>query len=264
MTLRRILFALMLVLAFATALYPFQRNRWARYEREMQDPIDDPPDAKEATEFAFGRLRYRSPRDGYRYSRWGVDANKSERLFMQAIRRLSRVNVRSIEEIVDIDSDEIFDWPFMYAVGVGDWVINESQARRMRSFFERGGFLMVDDFHNDGEWGDFMVVMNQVFDDPQVIEIADNDPIFHTVYDLSHRFQISGFNIIYGTPWERGGYEPHWRAILDSKGRVVVAACFNQDVGDAWEWADYPPYPERLSSLAFRLGLDYVVYTMTH
>jgi hypothetical protein len=264
MAARRSVFGCMLILALCAAVYPFERNRWWRYEREMQDPIDDPPDANDKTEFAFARLRYRSPRDGFRFSRWGTDANKSERLFMQALRRLSRVNSRSIEEIVDVDSDEIYNWPFLYAVGVGDWVLSDSHAERLRNFFERGGFLMVDDFHNEYEWASFMEGIYKIFPNAQAIEIADGDPIFHTVFDLSKRFQISGYNIVYGSPIERGGVDPHWRAILDGKGRVVVAACHNMDVGDAWEWADAPEYPERLSSLAFRLGVDYVVYDMTH
>lgn len=76
-----------------------------------------PPDAWEKTEFAFTRLRFRSYRDGYwrGHARWGTDANKSERQFMQGLRRLSRVHVRSVEEIVDIDSDDIFNWPWIYA-----------------------------------------------------------------------------------------------------------------------------------------------------
>jgi hypothetical protein len=269
MTARRILFVLTLILGFSAALYPFQRvrssqNRWARYEREMQDPIDDPPDAWEKREFAFGRLRFRSPRDGFYRARWGTDANKGERLFLQALRRLSRVDAQSIEEILDVDDDEMFNWPFMYAVGAGDWIFSPSQAERMRHYFERGGFLVVDDFHNDGEWADFMSGIEMMFPNPQVIEIADDDPIFHTVYDLSQRFQISGFQIISGYPYERGGFEPHWRAILDEKGRIVVAALHNQDAGDAWEWADYPPFPEKISSLAFRLGVNYVTYSLTH
>ena len=107
-------------------------NRWAQYEREMQDPIDDPPDAWEPTEFAFARLRYRSPRDGYfrRFARWGTDANKGDRLFMQAIRRLTRVHVRSVEEIVDVDSDEIFNWPFCMPSA---WAIGCSAIPRRRA-----------------------------------------------------------------------------------------------------------------------------------
>src|SRR4026209_2016484 len=110
MTPRRILLALLLAAGLLTAQRTFRQNRWAQYEAEMQDPIDDPPDAWEKTEFAFARLRFRSPRDGYfRRARWGTDANKSERLFMVALRRLSRVHTRSIEEIVDVDTDEMFN-----------------------------------------------------------------------------------------------------------------------------------------------------------
>ena len=97
-------------------LAQMRQRFWARYEREMQDPIDDPPDALTPAEFAFGRLRYRSPRDGFRRARWGTDANKGERLFIIAIRRLSRINAQSIEEIVDVGSDDLYNWPFMYAV----------------------------------------------------------------------------------------------------------------------------------------------------
>src|SRR3970282_1612841 len=108
MTARRIL-APMLVVALAAALsgaqYERGPRRWAQYEREMQDPVPDPPDAWENTEFAVGRLRFHSPFDGFRRHRWGVDANKGDRLFSQILRRLTRIHVRSVEQIVDIDSD---------------------------------------------------------------------------------------------------------------------------------------------------------------
>ena len=260
---RRVIQFLTLAIPLCTAAF-FRENRWARYEYEMQDPVDDPPDADVKAEFAFGRLRYHSPLDGRWRARWGTDANKSERLFMQALRRLSRVNAQSIEEILEIDTNEMYNWPFMYAVGVGDWVISGSEAERLRAYFERGGFLMVDDFHNEGEWADFMAGIEKILPSSKFVELEDDAPIFHTVFDLSKRFQISGYNIVRGQPYERGGYTPHWRAILDAQGRVVVAACHNMDVGDAWEWADAPEYPERISSLAFRLGVNYVTYALTH
>src|ERR1044071_250865 len=139
---RRMLVGMLLALAVVSAAAQLVRrggamsparsagNRWAAFEREMQNPVDDPPDAWEKTEFAFARLRFRSPRDGYfgRHLRWGTDTNKSDRIFMQAVRRLTRIHTRSIEEICDVDEDELFNWPFLYAVGVGDWVLSESQA----------------------------------------------------------------------------------------------------------------------------------------
>jgi len=235
------------------------------YEREMQNPVADPPDAWEETEFAFARLRYRSPYDGWRSrGRWGTDANKSERQFIMGLRRLTRIHARSVEQIVDVDSDEIYEWPWIYAVGVGDWVFSESQAERMRNYFERGGFLVVDDFHNPAEWADFMAGIEKFLPGHTVIELPDDHPIFHTVYDLSEREHVPGRNVVRsGNPWERGGVGEHWRAVLDEQGRVQVAICFNMDLGDAWEWADDPYYPERYSSTAYRIGVNYVIYAMT-
>jgi hypothetical protein len=239
-------------------------RRWALYEAEMQDPVDDPPDAWEQTEFAFARLRYRSPYDRRYYAAWGIDANKSDRQFIQGLRRLTRVHARSVEHVVDIDSDEIYDWPWLFVVSGGDWVLSDSQALRLRKYLQRGGFLMVDDFHGEQEWARFMAGMARVLPGAGVVELKDDDPIFHVVYDLKERFQIPGANVVHGPGYERDGVTPHWRALLDDRGRVMVAICFNMDVGDAWEFADDPEYPEHIASLAYRLGINYVLYALTH
>jgi len=252
---------LVVLLFLAAALA--QHRRWQQYEREMQDPAEDPPGAWENTEFAFARLRYRA--NGYGWgARWGVDANKSDRQFIQGVRRLTRIHARSVEHIVDIDSDELFDWPFLYAVGIGHWQVSGSQAARMRQYFQRGGFFMVDDFHNEREWAAFMAAMEKILPGCEAVELEDKDPIFQTVYDLSTRFRVPGLNVVHSDQIERGGIDPHWRAILDDRGRVIVAILHNQDLGDAWEWADLPEYPERYASMAYRIGVNYIVYAMTH
>jgi len=255
--------ALLLVVVLGAAQSGSGR-RWGQYEHEMQNPADDPPGAWDHTEFAWGRLRYRSNRRSYYGSRWGVDANKSDRHFLQGLRRLTRIDARSVEQIVDVDGDEMFEWPWLYAVGVGDWVFSESQAARLRKYFQRGGFLMVDDFHNEREWADFMVGIERILPGHAVVELENDDPIFHTVYDLTQRFRVPGLNVVHGSQIERGGTYPHWRGVVDDQGRVVVAICFNQDLGDAWEWADLPEYPEKYASMAFKIGVNYVVYAMTH
>ena len=238
---------------------------WARYEAEMQDPVDDPPDAGRNGEFALGRLRYRSPLDrGRSYARWGIDANKGDRLFIGILHRLTRIDVKPIETIVDIDRDEVFNLPWLFAVSVGDWQLSPPQAERLRKYFDRGGFLMVDDFHNEREWAIFMHGMRQIDASAEVAELTDGDPAFHVLFDLSKRIRVPGANVVHGSGIERGGVEPHWRAVLDSRGRMMVAICFNMDVGDGWEFADDPDYPEQFSSAAIRLGVNYVVYAMTH
>ena len=114
---------------------------------------------------------------------------------MQGLRRLTRLDVRSVEEIVDVDSDEMFDWPFLYAVGIGDWVVSDSQATRLRHYFDRGGFLMVDDFHNEREFASFMAGVHKIFPGAEAVELEDDAPIFHVVYNMSRRLQVPGLNV---------------------------------------------------------------------
>lgn len=246
------------------SMHAWQAGRYSRYADEMQNPAPDPPDADEKTEFAFARLRYRSA-GGWRRSSWGTDSNKAEQHFVQGVRRLTRVHARSSEEVIDVDSDEIYNWPWLYAVEVGYWELTEPQARRIRDYLDRGGFLMVDDFHGTGEWSWFMASLQRVFPDRPVVDIEDADSIFHVLYDLQDRVQVPGRQFMYsGRTYERDGVEAKWRAIYDDKGRIQVAICHNMDLGDAWEWADDPRYPERFASLAYKIGINYLVYSMTH
>jgi hypothetical protein len=256
--------ALVLAVMLTTAALAYQARRWAIYEWEMQNPADDPPDAWEKTEFAFARLRYRSL-GGRRGNSWGTDSNKAERVFLQGVRRLTRIHTRSVEEIIDIESDEMYKWPWLYAVEVGRWNVSESQAKRLRQYLDRGGFLMVDDFHGTWEWENFTRSLKRIFPDRPVVELEDDAAIFHVLYNLDGRFQVPGRQFLWsGRTYEHDGVEARWRAVLDDKGRVQVAICHNMDLGDAWEWADDPEYPEKYASLAYRIGINYVVYAMTH
>jgi hypothetical protein len=107
--------------------------------------------------------------------------------------------------------------------------------------------------------------MRAVFPDRPITEIADSDSSFHIIYDLDERYQIAGeWALARGTTYRNDGAVPHWRGIYDEKGRLMVAMTFNNDVGDSWEWADDPEYPERYSALGIRIGVNYVVYSLTH
>jgi hypothetical protein len=129
----------------------------------------------------------------------------------------------------------------------------------------KGGFLMVDDFHGTFEWDVFNESMRRVFPDRPIVEIPDHDAVFHVLYDVDQRVQIPGIRgAITGQTWERDGYTPHWRGIYDDDGRLLVAINFNMDLGDAWEHADNPQYPQPLTLLAYHYAIDYILYSMTH
>lgn len=258
---RRVALSLLFVLA-ATAVWA-QRGRY-RYE---DDDVPMPADAGEKTEWVFGRLRYDSG-GGRRYwggGAWATDFPKADRQFVQGVRRLSRLHSRSVEQVVDINKDEIYNVPWLYAVEVGNWTLNDDQAKRLRQYLLRGGFMMVDDFHGTEQWADFMDSLRRVFPDREVVDLENRDQIFHVVYDLDDRFQVPGIQMFRsGRTYERDGIDPKWRGITDEKGRVMLAICHNMDLGDAWEWADHPNYPEHYASLAYRIGINYITYAMTH
>ena len=106
--------------------------------------------------------------------------------------------------------------------------------------------------------------MSKVLPGREPVDIVEDDPIFHTIYDLRDRYQVPGSWGIYGRGFQEDGSTPYWRAIYDDQHRVIAAITPNSDLGDSWEFADDPSYPEKYSALGIRIGVNYVVYAMTH
>jgi Domain of unknown function (DUF4159) len=262
---------------FLGALWAFQRP-FKQFPGVEYFSFELPPDWQTPGEWAFARLMFPpGPNDGYAgrfdgdfrqgLSLWTQDYPRADRHFSEALRRLTRIQVRSVEQSVMMeDGDEAFNWPWIYAVQVGEWGFTEQEAKVMREYLLRGGFFMADDFHGDYEWEMFLKRIRFVFPDRPIVDIPNGDAIFHTVFDLNDRFQIPGAAHLYEgcKNCGEGGTGAHWRGIYDDKGRIMVAISYNSDVGDAWEYADDPRYPEKFSGLAIRVGVDYVVYAMTH
>jgi len=260
-----------------TAVYAFQKP-FRVYPGVEYTNFPLPPDYQEKTEWVFGRLMY--PPVGRYYggfsfygsykegaSNWTMDYPRSDRHFATALRRLTRIQVRSVEQPLDLDDGEVFDWPFLYGVEVGHWDLTDAQAKAMREYLLRGGFFMCDDFHGAIEWDVFRASMGKVFPDRPIVDLPSSEAIFHTLYDLDQKWQVPGaLYLETGLTYEKGetGKDPHWRGIYDDKGRLMVAICHNMDLGDSWEHADNPSYPERFSDLGIRIGVNYVIYSMTH
>jgi hypothetical protein len=184
---------------------------------------------------------------------------------MLALRRLSRIHARSVEQPVNLEEHDQFDWPWLYGVEVGHWDLSGELAAQLREYLLRGGFLMVDDFHGTYEWQVFEHSIRQVFPDRRIVDIDNADPIFHIIYDLDDRYQVPGEGAwMRGMTYERDGYNAVWRGIYDDRGRLMVAICSNMDLGDSWEHADNPDYPQKFSALGIRIGVNYVTYAMTH
>ena len=239
-----------------------------------------------AAEFEFVRLLYNGIETcgdgvGYAPRGWGrgssgaacTDWWDAEYHFMQGLTRLTRIDGAKVDfggfgaRQIGLDDDTLFDYPWLYAVEVGRWQLDHREAARLREYLLRGGFLMLDDFHGDYQWQVFVESMNRVFPDRPILDIPDSDEILHVLYDLDERIQIPGLAALWnGRTWEGGedGRTPHWRGIYDDDGRLMVAINHNMDLGDAWEHADDPGYPEPMTALAYRFAVNYVIYAITH
>src|SRR3954470_5752616 len=216
----------------------FAQRPFRQYPGVEYDNFQLPPDWNEKTEFVFARLMYPWNGWGFRYgndwthgaSHWTIDYPRSDRHVVQAIRRLSRIHVRSVEQPVNLDEADQFDWPWLYAVEVGHWALTDQQVAAFREYLLRGGFLMTDDFHGTQEWEIFVDGMRRVFPDRKIVDLPDHDAIFHTIYDLDDRLQVPGAQWLYSRRLdEKDVHGARWRGIYDDHGRVMVAICFNVD-----------------------------------
>ena len=229
-------------------------------------------------EFVIGRLMYPSFVSFGRFrggdwqfggTSWAVDYPRGDRTFVRLLRRFTTINARSVEQPVNPDdAEDMHHWPFLVAGLAGYWDLSEAQVRNLREYLLRGGFLFFDSFFGSDSWIGFDQGIRRIFPDRPMVDLTDDHPIFHTVFDLSNmtRVQIPNMYALYGGgPGYLGdGAVPRWRGILDDDGRLMVLIAFNNDVADSWQWADDPAYPQESANLGLRLAVNIAVYVMSH
>jgi hypothetical protein len=274
--------ALVLALAVAALLAPSLAGaqspfrQYPSFEGEDADaPL--PPDWNVPGELVIGRLMYPSAGRGFfgggdwrqGGTGWTDDYPRGDRTLVNMIRRFTRTNVRAVEQPVNIDDgDDIDYWPFIIVGLAQSWNLSDAEAKNLREYLLRGGFLFCDSFYGAGNWAAFEQGLRQIFPDRPILELKDDHPIFHTLFDLPHMtsVQIPNMNSLMagGPGWLSDGRVPRWRGIEDDTGRLMILIAFNNDVADAWQWADDQRYPASEANLALRLGVNVVVYAMTH
>ncbi|NDJ12911.1 MAG: DUF4159 domain-containing protein [Acidobacteriia bacterium] len=238
-----------------------------------------PPDWNVKADWVLGRLRYPDVfgypfkslvfQDGREFpGYWTMDYPRSDRHLLTGVRRLTRIDARPVEQVVTLDgTDDVYNWPILYAVEAGHWALPDDQAKQLGEFLRRGGFMMFDDFHGSQEFNTFTASMNKVLPGRPIVDIPPTDPIFHVLFDADQNTQVPGAMYFEtGLTYEKGesGTIPHWRGIYDDKGRLMIIIGHNMDLGDAWEHSDEARYPEKWSSVAYRMAMNYLIYDLTH
>jgi hypothetical protein len=208
--------AAMLLMGLSTSVLAFQNGGFRQFSRPpLGGYYETAGDSKH--EFAWSRLRYTplgGTFGGFGFGRggaWSRDYPKADITFLAALRRLTRIDARSYQQVVDLDHEDIFDYPFVYAVQVEAWTFSEEEAKRLREYLLKGGFLMVDDFHGTADWESFLRGMRMVLpaDRFPITDLEDGDEIFHVLYDIGRRFQVPGEQYVQtGRTYEKDGYVP--------------------------------------------------------
>lgn len=229
-----------------------------------------PTDWNVPGELTIGRLMY--PGGGFRgdwrqgNTSWTDDYPKGDRKLVEMMRRYTRTNVRGVEQPVNLeDKGDAFYYPFIVVGLASAWQLTDQMAAELREYLLRGGFLYADSFFGSYSWVGFLEGLNRIFPDRPVVDLPEDHPVFHIVYDIPDPTNVQIPNM-YALP--RGylddGAVPHWRGIFDDEDRLMVLIGFNNDIPDSWQWANDPRYPADAANLGLRLGVNFAVYALTH
>lgn len=235
----------------------YSENRGRRWGVTM--PI--PSEQFTCPEFGGGRF---FPPQGWG---WATDYPGADCKFMGGVHRLTGIRVHPDPNVIAIMDDDLFKFPYVYAVEVGGMYLSDREAARLREYLLRGGFLHVDDFWGGWQAANFESQLRKVFPDRPIEPLPLTHEIFHTFFDVDTVMQIPnrGNGCNGGPTWEQpDDIHPGIYGISDDKGRLMVVVTYNSDLGDAWEYMDLPCYPEKYSGQAYRMGINFMIYAMTH
>ena len=208
-------------------------------------------------DFTFVRIQWtdNNIRYGYNFTTdaalWAHDYPIAEENLYIALKAATSIKVSEESKVLTFDDDEIFKYPFIYACEIGYLTLSEAEVNNLREYLLRGGFLMVDDFRWHSEWSNWLREIRRVLPDSEMRQLQVNHPIFHCFFDLRDIHQP--------TPYLR--VPPQYWGIFDKEGRMMVLINFNNDVGDGWELPNETP---QFSTMSFKLGINYLIYSYSH
>lgn len=262
--------SLLLIPAFGQRpLDDFGGFRQRQRQRQRQElPVE--PTGPSFGEYTFVRTIYDSPFRGYGYRRrgtWATDYPSADNNFIVGLREWAGTNLKIAPrpEQIAIMDDRIFDYPIIYFAEPGFLDLTDEQAARLREYIDRGGFLFFDDFWGEYEWENLETQLHKIRPEYEAKDLPLTHPIFHSYLDVDEVVQVPNiYNARIGETSEKGGTVPHYRGVEGKNGRLVAFVAYNCDLGDAWEWINDPSYPVKYGLPAYKLGINVVIYAMSH
>ena len=216
--------------------------------------------------FAFVRVTYETAPGGYWWRgqpSWSHGYPLAEQNLMKIMNELSFFNAHEEINTLALDDPELFKYPVAYIIEVSWWTLDDVEAKALRLYLQKGGFLIVDDFKRPGDfgspgWGPFEANMKRVLPDVVFFDMQPTHPIFHSFFEIN-RLDIVPQAYNAGEPVFRGVYEDN-----DPSKRLQIIINYNTDVSQFWEWSGQGLRPIDQTNEAYKLGVNYLVYGMTH
>ena len=238
-----------LIAAFATLCayaQPFRQSF-----RAQRIPQNDAP----ATEFIAARWHFGTNgmigHMGWSHNYPNSDINLNEFLERATLLDLEHMSFR----IVELGSDEVFDYPFAYVSEPGEMELTDQEVINLREFIGRGGFILMDDFDGAEQWSQMRSQVLRAFPETDFVPIPSEHVVYtvHTPLDNLQAMSeyVPGGNITY-------------YGLYDDTGRLAIMAGHNNDLANFWDWYGDGSMPLKPSTDAFRLGTNAVIYSLTH
>ena len=208
------------------------------------------------TEFVIARWHYTA---GWGGGGWAHDYPTAEEHILQVMKGATGIEVDRLSyKVVELSSPEIFKYPFAYVSEPGEMRLTDEEVENLREYIDRGGFVMIDDFGGQGqgpvEFENFRDNLIRAFPDRDMFELDDNHGLLNTFYKIDSIQTVHPMtgvkSVFYGYPNDRG--------------ELAMVICYANDVGDYWEFIDEPRYAVKPSAEALKLGINFVMYALTH
>jgi hypothetical protein len=256
------LIALVVVAAGAGVL---AQRRW--FSGPVDAPIDKAPpyDGK----FMFARLKFTTGPGGYYFGGLPAWAHgyipirgeniRSEDSFVKILNAVTNMGPHlDGTKVVDVSDPELFQYPVVYATEPGFMQLSEKDAQNLHEYLMKGGFIIFDDFRAPYDWEPFQESMQRVLPGERLVQLDVNHPIFHSFFDIK--------TLDFVQAYDRGGPAQFYGIFQDNDPHkpLRIIANFNNDVSQYWQWSDTGFVPVDLSNEAYKLGINYVIYGLTH
>ena len=238
----------------------------AKADAEVEVVAADPSDPRVEYDgrFAFTRVRYGPPMDtrGGRFRReptWAHDFPRAEFNFQKILSELTFVpTVMNQGNVVTLDDPELTRFPIAYMSEPGFWSMTDAEVAGLRNYLLKGGFIIFDDFRGNHIMN-LEFQMRRVYPEASFRKLDATHPIFHSFFEINTLDPRSGYYAEAGDTEWLGIYEDN-----DPRKRLIAIANNNHDLGELWEYSDTGYVPVDLSNEAYKFGVNYVMYALTH